>query len=262
MGGIAVGGLAASYIYVQNVWWADQKTSFHIDHDMDYRYAKNMDKVGHFIGGSMSAELFKAGFYWAGMNAKSSYLYAGALGSLMQGIIELKDGFAPTYGFSVGDVVAGSAGSFLPYLKYSFPKLHSFQIKLSYYVHDTYYFDVYPYGDRLDDYMNQTYWLSLTVDQWLPRGSRVERIWPDWLCVVGGFGVDNTLNMYYTGVNLEENKGKGNYEYYLSIDIDWRKIIKPRSNFNKALADALNYIKLPLPTLRLAPTLEGHWMFL
>lgn len=251
-----------TYIYVQNVWWTNQKTSFHIDHDLDYRYAKNLDKGAHFIGGMMSAELFKAGFYWSGLQQERSYIYAFILGSMMQGIIEIKDGFAPTYGFSVGDVAAGTIGSFVPYIKYKFPKLHALHVKVSYYRHNDYYYQMSAKADLIDDYMNQTYWLSLSVNDWLPKGSKAEKIWPDFLCIVGGWGVDETLNDYYTGQNLAENKGKGNYEFYVSIDIDWRKIISQKHRFLKALSSSLNYVKLPLPTLRLLPAAKYYWGFL
>jgi hypothetical protein len=246
---------------VQTVWWKEQSTSFHVDHYADYKYAKNMDKAAHFIGGVMSAQFFKSGFYWSGMKPVPAYLYAGALGSTMQIIIELKDGFAPTYGFSVGDVVAGSVGSFIPLLKYRFPKSHAVNIKLSYYRHHDYYYQVNYNANIIDDYMNQTYWVALSLNDWLPKGSQAEKIWPDFLTIVGGWGVDETLNRYYSGVSLAENKGEGRYEYFLSVDIDWRKIIPQNRNLAKALSDALNYIKMPLPTLRISPTVQGHWAY-
>jgi hypothetical protein len=255
-------GLIGSYIYVQNAWWSDQKTAFHIDHNMDYRYAMNLDKGAHFIGGIMFAEAFKAGFYWSGISKEKSYFYAFLMGGLLQGLIEIKDGYAPSYGFSVGDVSAGVVGSFIPYIKYRFPRLHALNIKISYYRHDDFYFKMFPHADIIDDYMNQTYWLALTVNDWLPKGSKIEKLWPDFLCIVGGWGVDNTLDMYYTGVNLDENKGKGNYEFYISLDIDWRKIIRQNTHFKKALASSLNYVKLPLPTLRISPTMKYYWGFL
>ena len=50
--------LAGSYIYVQNSWWSDQSTSFHFDDGSDLRYARNIDKGGHFFGGVLVADLF------------------------------------------------------------------------------------------------------------------------------------------------------------------------------------------------------------
>lgn len=253
--------MVGTYLYLQNVWWSDQKSSFKFDHDMDYRYAKNMDKAAHFIGGCLSADLFSEGFMWTGLPERKSLFWGGVAGTAIQGMIEVKDGYAPTYGFSLGDLGAGTLGSFWPLLKSYVPALKPITIKASYYQHNRYYYEVFPYAEPVDDYMNQTYWLSATVNDWLPKGSRAERLWPDFLTVAGGWGVDNTLNLYYTGQNLEVNKGRGKYEYFLSVDIDWRKIIKPTNTFKRTLAYSLNFIKLPLPTLRLGPTMQGYWAY-
>lgn len=259
--GTSSGALVGVYIYMQNVWWSNQHNKFTIDHDQDYKYAKNMDKMGHFIGGSVTAELFGEAFQWAGMKKSNSYLYGGLIGVAIQGVIEIKDGFAPTYGYSFGDLAAGSAGSFLPLLQYHVPAANAFRIKLSYYKHDDYYYKVYPYANVIDDYANQTYWLSCSVNDLLPKGSKAEKIWPDFLTIAGGWGVDETLNLYNTGVNSYANKGRGHYEYYLSVDIDWRKIIKQNTLFKRSVTYALNYIKLPLPTVRIGPSVQYHWAF-
>lgn len=254
--------LAASYIYVQNVWWSENKQSFHLDDGADYKYAINLDKCAHLMGGLISAELTHDALKWTGLNENKAYLYSFVLGTTMHTFIEIKDGFAKTYGFSIGDIAAGTVGSAIPYLKYKFPKLNAFNFKFSYYKHDDYYFQQFSHGDWIDDYMNHTYWLTLSVNDWLPKGSKVEKVWPDFLCLAGGFGVDNTLNWYYKGINEPENKGKGNYEYYLSLDIDWRKIIPQKTDGQKILARTLNYIKIPLPTLRVGPSTEFYWLFL
>lgn len=253
--------LAAAYVYMQHAWWSEQSTTFKFDDGADLLYAKNMDKVGHFIGGNVTAELFGEAFQWAGVKKSKSYLYGGLMGVFVQSAIEIKDGFAPTYGYSIGDLAAGSAGSFLPMLQYHVPAAKAFRIKVSYYRHNNYYYDVYPYANIIDDYANQTYWLSVSVNDLLPKGSKAERIWPDFLTLVGGWGVDHTLNGYHTGVNLYENRGRGKYEYYVSVDVDWRKIIKQNTLFNRSVTYALNYIKLPLPTLRLGPQMQYHWAF-
>ncbi len=253
--------LAGTYAYLQNVWWKDQQSSFKIDHYMDYRYAKNMDKAAHFIGGAMSADLFGVAFEWAGVKRKNALLYGGIAGTAIQAFIEVKDAYAPTYGFSFGDLGAGAAGSFLPLLQYHVPATRALQLKLSYYKHDDYYYQQFPYAQLIDDYMNQTYWLSASVNDWLPKGSRVEKLWPDFLSVCGGWGVANDLNLYYTGQNLEVNKGKGTFEYYVSVDVDWRKIIKQNTAAKRVITYTLNHIKLPLPTLQVGPQTRGHWAF-
>lgn len=253
--------LAGTYAYLQNVWWKDQQSSFKIDHYMDYRYAKNMDKAAHFIGGAMSADLFGVAFEWAGVKRKNALLYGGIAGTAIQAFIEVKDAYAPTYGFSFGDLGAGAAGSFLPLLQYHVPATRALQLKLSYYKHDDYYYQQFPYAQLIDDYMNQTYWLSVSVNDWLPKGSKAERLWPDFLSLCGGWGVANDLNLYYTGQNLEVNKGKGTFEYYVSVDVDWRKIIKQNTAAKRVITYTLNHIKLPLPTLQVGSQTRGYWAF-
>jgi hypothetical protein len=45
----AVAVLGGSYAYIQNSWWSEQSSSFHFDDGSDLRYAKNIDKGGHFL---------------------------------------------------------------------------------------------------------------------------------------------------------------------------------------------------------------------
>ncbi len=253
--------LLASYIYVQNVWWSDNKQSFHFDNGPDYKYAKNVDKCAHLMGGLLLAEGLHGALKWSGLNDDKSYLYSFILGTTMHVFIEVKDGFAQTYGFSMGDIAAGTIGSAIPYLKYKSENFRALNFKFSYYQRDMYYYNQFKYADWFDDYMNHTYWLTATVNTWLPKGSKVEKIWPDYLTIAGGFGVDNTLNDYYKGTNLEANKGKGNYEYFLTLDIDWREIIPQRTGGQRMLTQALNYIKIPLPTVRFGPSVDFYWFY-
>jgi hypothetical protein len=48
-GGSALAVLGGSYLYIQNAWWSDQSSEFHFDDGSDLRYAKNIDKGGHFL---------------------------------------------------------------------------------------------------------------------------------------------------------------------------------------------------------------------
>jgi hypothetical protein len=253
--------LTSSYIYVQNAWWTNNKKSFHFDNGPDYKYAKNIDKFGHLMGGLILAEGLHGSLKWAGLKDNDSYLYSFILGSTMHLFIEAKDGFAETYGFSIGDFVAGSIGGLIPYLKYKSDKFRSLNFKFSYYQRDRYYFEQFKNADWIDDYMNHTYWVTISPEVWLPKNSKVKKIWPDFLSFAMGIGVDNTLNWYYKGVNLAENKGKGNYEYYLSLDIDWREIIPQKTGGQRMLTQALNYIKIPLPTVSFGPQTNFHWFY-
>ena len=72
-GGSALAVLGGSYAYIQNSWWSDQSSSFHFDDGSDLRYAKNIDKGGHFFGGILVADLFQSSLKWSGVNEKKSY---------------------------------------------------------------------------------------------------------------------------------------------------------------------------------------------
>ena len=106
--------LGGSYIYVQNSWWSDQSTSFHFDDGTDLRYARNIDKGGHFFGGILVADLFHSNLKWVGINENKSYWYGAAMGSFVQLAIEMKDAYAPYWGFSVWDFGIGAIGALVP----------------------------------------------------------------------------------------------------------------------------------------------------
>ena len=50
--------LTGSYLYIENSWWADKQIPFHFDDGADLKYALNVDKAGHFMGGIEAADLF------------------------------------------------------------------------------------------------------------------------------------------------------------------------------------------------------------
>ena len=68
--------LASTYYYVENSWWADNKTAFHFDDGVDLIYAKNVDKFGHFMGGLLAADIFKSSMLWSGINGKITFIWS------------------------------------------------------------------------------------------------------------------------------------------------------------------------------------------
>jgi len=91
--------LGGSYLYVENAWWSDKQTKFSFDDGADLTYALNVDKAGHFMGGLYAADLFSSSFRWTGMNEMQSLWYGAAFGSGLQLAIEIKDAYAPHWGF-------------------------------------------------------------------------------------------------------------------------------------------------------------------
>ena len=269
--GVALGG---SYWYIQNSWWSDKQIPFHFDHGADLTYALNVDKLGHFIGGLEAADLFSSSMTWAGMNEKQALWYGAAFGSGLQLAIEMKDAYAPYWGFSKWDLALGTTGALWPVAQYYNDDLKAINFKFSYYKRSDIYWEL----DRQrgketnkyawqDDYPNQTYWLTFNVNHFAETCC-----WPDWLNIAIGFGLDDT--QYLPGWNEEtqsinasitnaETKTGGQNEWYIALDYDIPMMLKKwDSPTGKKVKHWLNYFHFPAPTIRISPKLEFYPLFL
>ncbi len=252
---LALGG---SYLYIENSWWSEKQIAFHFDNGSDKVYALNVDKAGHFIGGLQAADLFSESMRWAGMNKKQALWFGAAFGSGLQLAIEMKDAYAPYWGFSTLDLTIGSAGAFLPIAKYYSPRLRVFDAKISYWKQHNTYWDLERQRGKIpnkyawqDDYVNQTYWISIDLNHFN------ERI-PEWLNIAIGFGLDETQY-------LDEHNAKmgGDNEWYIGLDYDIPKILKKwNSPIVKKIKHWLNYFHFPAPTIRISPKTEFYPLFL
>ena len=251
--------LGGSYLYVENSWWSDKQIPFHFDDGADLTYALNVDKVGHFMGGLEAADFFSSSMKWAGMNERKSLWYGAAFGSGLQLAIEMKDAYAPYWGFSKWDLALGSAGSFWPVAQYYNPDLKAINFKFSYYKRSNIYWDLDKQRGKetnkyawQDDYPNQTYWVTFDVNHFVETCC-----WPDWLNVAVGFGIDDT--QYLNG----GTKAGGNNEWYIALDYDVPKMLKKwNSPTGKKVKHWLNYFHFPAPTIRISPKLEFYPLFL
>ena len=252
---LALGG---SYLYIENSWWSEKQTAFHFDNGSDKVYALNVDKAGHFMGGLQAAELFSQSMRWAGMNKKQALWFGATFGSGLQLAIEMKDAYAPYWGFSTLDLTIGSVGAFLPIAKYYSRTLRAFDVKLSYWKQHNTYWDLESQREKTpnkyawqDDYVNQTYWLSVDLNHFN------EKI-PEWLNIAIGFGLDETQY-------LDEHNTKmgGNNEWYIALDYDIPKMLKRwNSPIAKKIKHWLNYFHFPAPTIRISPKTEFYPLFL
>ena len=252
---LALGG---SYLYIENSWWSEKQIAFHFDNGSDKVYALNVDKAGHFIGGLQAADLFSESMRWAGMNKKQALWLGAAFGSGLQLAIEMKDAYAPYWGFSTLDLTIGSAGALLPIAKYYSPTLRVFDAKISYWKQHNTYWDLERQRGKIpnkyawqDDYVNQTYWISIDLNHFN------EKI-PEWLNIAIGFGLDETQYL------IEHNaKMGGNNEWYIGLDYDIPKILqKWNSPIVKKIKHWLNYFHFPAPTIRISPKTEFYPLFL
>ena len=254
---VALGG---SYLYVQNSWWSEKQEPFHFDDGADLTYALNVDKVGHFMGGLGAADVFSSSMKWAGMQEEQALWYGAAFGSGLQLAIEMKDAYAPYWGFSKWDLALGSAGSLFPVAQYYNDDLKAINFKFSYYKQSDIYWELDRQRGKKpnkyawqDDYPNQTYWLSVDVNHFTETCC-----WPDWLNLAIGFGLDDTQYL-----NENNTKMGGNNEWYIALDYDIPKMLKKwNSPTGKKVKHWLNYIHLPAPTIRISPKLEFYPLFL
>lgn len=254
---VALGG---SYWYIQNSWWSEKQIPFHFDDGADLTYALNVDKLGHFMGGLQAADIFSSSMKWTGMNEKKALWYGAAFGSGLQLAIEMKDAYAPYWGFSKWDLALGSAGALWPIAQYHNNDLRAINFKFSYYRHSDIYWEL----DRQrgketnkyawqDDYPNQTYWLTFDLNHFTEICC-----WPDWLNLAVGFGLDDTQYL-----NNQNTKIGGNNEWYISLDYNIPKMFKNwDSPTAKKVKHWMNYIHFPAPAIRISPKLDFLPLFL
>ena len=248
--------LGGSYIYVQNSWWSDQSTEFHFDDGSDLRYAKNIDKGGHFFGGILVSDFFHSNLKWAGVPEEKAYWYGAGMGSFIQLAIEMKDAYAPYWGFSLWDFGVGSIGALVPVAERYWKPMEYIDFKFSYYKRSNHYWDLgiaqkpwappHPHAYQ-DDYVNQTYWVSVYPfkDHNIDVGISI------------GFGLDDTQCL-----NERNTKVGGNNEIYIALDYDLKRVLKKwNTPTAKRVKHWLNYIKVPAPTIIISPETKFYPIF-
>ena len=247
--GASAATLGLSYVYVKNSWWAERPSTFHFDEGKDLRYSHNIDKFAHFYGGAIGTDLFYGALRWAHLSESSAYLFGAGLSSFVQFAMEMKDAFAPRWGFSVYDVCTGVAGAFLPVGKRYVPALRDIDIKWSYYKKSQHYFDINPHGTANDDYEGQTYWVAIKVNNLLPQS--LEKIWPDIFGIAIGMSLDTE----------NDGNGGGNVEWFLALDYDLTHFIPSNNSFWEGVKHYLNYIHLPSPAIRFTPSIVWYGLY-
>ncbi len=248
--GLAVlGGL---YLQMHKAWWNNGNSAFRFYND-DW-YVRNVDKAGHLYGGVLFAEVFGAALTWPGYDEETSALYGGLVSALIYTGIEIKDGFAPQWGFSVGDVSSSVVGAFYPYMQKKIPLLEDFNFKWSYWPSKSPYYtnlERIQHNDQLfaDDYEGQTFWLSVNVRNFFPAS--LKPYWPEFLNLAGGLSVEKL-----------DGNGAGNLVFIFSPDIDLTKVFKTDSKTLNTVLHLLNLLHLPLPALRVSPGFRGYGLYL
>ena len=233
--GVTAGAFWWLHNYQKNAWWSGQRGPFHIQNDWDY--AMSADKTGHFFDGALIQAIYRGGFEWAGFSPTASVWMGAAFSIAYMTDIEIEDGFATDWGFSMGDQICNVAGALYPVAQYYWKPLRSFNFKWMYYPSEE-LTSGKKNGAFLDDYDGQTMWLSINVSDFLPK--KAKSFWPDYLNIATGYGVNDYKNF-----------DKRYADYYVGLDLNWEKLLPGKSPFMLWFKNVINHFRfLPLPALR------------
>ncbi len=235
---VTLGGGYYVYQYQRQSFWADDRGPFQIVND--WKYAKWVDKVGHFYGTHLLSHAFASSFEAANLNAEQSVLFGALLGLAMEIYFEIEDGYHKSYGFSPGDAAFDLLGATYFAAQYYYPFLKNFQFKWSYFPSKGFLEDKTGTRIIIDDYSGQKYWLSLRMKELLP--GKASEIWPSFLNIAAGMGIKGF-----------KEKGKTVYdEYYIALDLD-AEALPIHGKFGNFIKNTLNYIHFPMPGIRITP---------
>jgi hypothetical protein len=235
------------------------RTNFHFFNDNDEW--KQIDKAGHVYTAYHYSRL--GGEIWrnTGFSERKRVWYAATTGWMWQMALEISDGFAKDWGFSMGDIVANTMGS----VAYAVQELgwKDQRISMKFSFHKNNYQTLQEtqranqvYGNSfskrlLKDYNSQTYWLSFNMKSFLKKTNL-----PPWLNIAVGYGADDMYGARGNGWNdpLGSNVDRSDLrqyrQWYLSPDIDFTKI-KTKNKLLKGFLFCLNALKMPAPSLEL-----------
>ena len=251
-----------------------------------------MDKAGHAFTAYFEAEMVSDLYQWAGLRPKKAALLGATAGLLFQATLETMDAFSAGWGWSWGDMGFNTLGAGLYYTQAQLWGEQRARIKLSF--HSPRYsqavvqaqnsnatssaaaraaalFGESPPHQLLKEYNGQTLWLSVNPAAFW--GKKSPSKWgkiANFTNIALGYSVENLL-----GAEKNQWRDKnGNLfaippqqmprysQLFLSLDIDWVRIPSRRA-WVKTLLKALNFVKIPFPTLEFNTLgqLKAHWLY-
>ncbi len=162
--GIVGTSYAASWAVVSAAWWANQDASngFHFRDEGAFgssTYAGGADKLGHFYSTYVFTRMYSDILEWGGFSRAVSMVGASVLTAAFFTGVEVKDGYAPQYGFSVTDLAANLAGQVTALGFMLVPELdEAVSVKVMYFPSADYARS--PSLNIMEDYSGQTYLLA------------------------------------------------------------------------------------------------------
>lgn len=234
------------------VWYADQDlVPMHSFNDFDEWM--QMDKIGHLSTAFLFSEYSNDLYHRAGLKNNSAACWSAGQSLFFLSTLEVMDGFSSGWGFSWSDMGANVLGCGL-FLSQQLGWEEQ-RIRMKFSSHPTSYSQYRPHllgsdfaSRTLKDYNGQTYWLSLNIASFLKSESR----FPQWINLAFGYGAEGMIggreNPAYDANGNPYPVFQRYRQYYLSFDIDFRKIPVKRK-WQRVMLNSLNWIKIPFPAL-------------
>ena len=216
---------------------------------------QQMDKFGHMTHANFATHFFSKSYRWAGFSSQESIWLGGLSGWLWMLQIELADSFFENWGFSWGDLIANSVGVALATVQQTWPNTFSgIQLKVSYVPSTSFHDKTYSEINRnvIDDYEGMTFWVAVNPYDYFPRSW--QKGYPEWLAPLGiAFG--------HTAKGIASDSKGGHRELLVGLDIDLRKIPTGDNPILKFIKHNLNFIKLPLPAVKISPSTVWYGLY-
>lgn len=232
-----IGSGLGVYLYQNNAWWANNRSSFHFIDDWDY--VRWNDKLGHIWATIMLGHAFSVGLEAAEVDYETNMWVSSSAALFFQLFVEFQDGYASDWGFSPGDAYADLIGAAFPVIQYYYPALYNYQMRFSY-IPDRLGKEGLTPGQKvlvMDDYGGHKFWLSVKMENLLPES--LKKYWPDFLMLSLGYGVRDL-----------DGSGGGLSDFYISFDYDY-EFIPLYGKFWQMVKNTLGYIKTPAPAIRI-----------
>jgi hypothetical protein len=256
---------AGSMVWLNELWYKHYpRSSFHFFDDN--KEWKQMDKFGHCLTAYTLSRITAALYRWSGVQPLPAAVYGTSLGMAFQTNIEVFDGFSSEWGFSPGDMIANTTGASLFLAQQSGWGEQRIGLKMSF--HPTEYDQYHPeelgeniWQEMLKDYNGQTYWVSVAIASFLPKGYKI----PGWACVDFGYGAEGMVSAITNPPVYDENGNEQYFDryrkYYVSLDVDLTKI-PTNSGALKAIFGTLSFIKVPMPTISFSrKKFRFYWLY-
>ena len=231
------------------VWRQNRITGFHsINWWIDVHGYQRMDKIGHFQDAYFVSDLTSKAYRWCGISGESSIWYGALTGWAWMLEIEISDGLFADWGFSWLDLSSNTIGSGFFLLQHYFPEaLGGIHPKFSYHVSPAWREKKYVKDPRafIEDYEGMTFWLAVNPYHYFPDSWK--KSYPKWLAPLG-------VAVGYGAADIASFPQYGKPIWYFSLALDLRQIpIGDDSGFFKFLKSEFNFLKFPLPTVRVTP---------